>query len=318
MKTWCLLICCLFIIILTWCGFSSLSKTIKEIETLQEAQNRREALTRVDTALVIAPHQKTLLRKKAELLFQTEAYDDFLAVRPQLSARNQKDLYRSYLVASMRAGHSAMIGKEIEQLIAKTPTSDTYQLHGQLMYLQGNIQAALESYDTALKLDPKNQDALINKAIALADAGSLYESLALLDQAITLYPDNYLLWYNKWTVLSDLWYQQRNVIWTWSFSYYGDALRHFEKAYRLNPYYQNTLIWLWITYLDLQQYKKAHQAFQTVLSSDQNAEDAWYYEAKTFAAEGKIAEAKKTYEQLLLINPEFDLAQQELMLLENQ
>lgn len=306
------------IVILSWCSFSWLNKQINQIEDLQEQHDLAQARQVVDMALVTFPHHKKLLRKKAELLFLTEEYEQFLAVRPNISRRHQKALYRSYLLASMRAGHTAMIGKEIEDLIQQQPTSDAYQLYGQFLYLQGNIPDALDAYDTSLKIDAQNEDALINKAIALADAGSLYESLALLDEAIKLYPDNYLLWYNKWTVLSDLWYQQRTVIGTWAFSYYGDALRHFEKAYRLNPHYQNTLIWLWITYLDLHQFKKAHQAFQTVLSSDPNAEDAWYYEAKTFAAEGNVSDAKKTYEQLLTINPTFDLAKQELLLLENQ
>jgi tetratricopeptide (TPR) repeat protein len=108
------------------------------------------------------------------------------------------------------------------------------------------------------------------------------------------------------------------VVGTWSFSYYGDALRHFEKAYRLNPQYQNTIIWLWITYLDLSQYTKAHQALETALSSNPEAYDAWYYQAKTYAAEGNIEEAKKTYEHLLQINPSFELAEQELILLKQE
>jgi tetratricopeptide (TPR) repeat protein len=218
----------------------------------------------------------------------------------------------------MRTGEIKQALHLINAWLAKTATSDWHQLKGQSYYLQGNLDLALDAYDEALRKDPDNQDALMNKAIALADGGSLYESLALLDQWIQKNPDDFLLRYNKGTVLSDLWYQQRNVAWTWSFSYYGDALRHFEKSYRLNPNYQNTAIWLWITYLDLSQYRKAHQALDTVLSANPDAYDAWYYKAQTYKAEGNIEEAKKTYTHLLSINPEFDLAKQELLLLEQQ
>gem|GEM_PF-5120973 len=68
----------------------------------------------------------------------------------------------------------------------------------------------------------------------------------------------------------------------------------------------------------MSQYKKAQQALETVISSDPTAYDARYYQGKTFTAEGKITEAKETYTHLLKINPSYELAQQELVLLENQ
>jgi Flp pilus assembly protein TadD len=82
----------------------------------------------------------------------------------------------------MRAGEPSLALEKIALHLEKKPTSDLYQLKGQAEYLQGNIDQALLSYDEALRLDPDNQDALVNKAIALADAGRSYESLALLDQ----------------------------------------------------------------------------------------------------------------------------------------
>lgn len=307
-----------FVIFLSWCSSSQVRNSIEQADILIANHQFMDALNKIDQSLIEHPHQSTLLEKRAELLILSEQYDIYLEERPKLSRSLQKKLHRSYIIALMRTGEVPQALQYIDAWLADKPTSDWQQLKGQAHYLQGNIDEAIASYDEALRLDPEQQDALMNKAIALADAGSLYESLELLEQWIQKNPDDYLLRYNKWTVLSDLWYQQRNVAGTWSFSYYGDALRHFEKSYRLNPNYQNTAIWLWITYLDLSQYKKAHQALETVLSADPHAYDAWYYQAKTYAAEGNIDEAKKTYEHLLAINPSFDLAKQELVLLEQQ
>ena len=304
--------------LLVWCSSSGVKNAIEQADLLITNHKFNEALNTIDQSLITHPQKTSLLEKRAELLILTEQYEQFVQEWPWLPSSLQKKWTRSYLLALMRSGEPDRALEQIALDLEKKPTSDLYQLKGQAEYLQGNIDQALLSYDEALRLDPNNQDALVNKAIALADAGRAYESLALLDQWIATHPDDYLLRYNKWTVLSDLGYQQRNVIGTGSFSYYGDALRHFEKAYRLNPNYQNTIIWLWITYLDLSQYKKAHQALETALSANPQAYDAWYYQAKTYAAEGNIKEAKKTYEQLLQINPSFELAEQELILLNQQ
>lgn len=285
---------------------------------MQANHQYTEAFTIVDSLLTTYPQEAKLLEKKAELLFQMQQYDDYLTQRSSLTKKQQKKAQRSYLIAQMRTGQVSEALATIIDAINNNPTSDWYQLQGQAFALQGQIKEAEKSYDQALQLDPENQDALTNKAILFADSGRLYESLDLFDAWLAKHPDDYLLRYNKWTVLSDLWYQQRNVIGTGSFSYYGDALRHFEKAYRLNPNYQNTAIWLGITYLDLGQYKKAHQALDTVLSADPEAYDARYYKAKAFTAEENYSEAKATYQQLLKLNPDYELAQQELILLEKQ
>lgn len=305
-------------IVMMWCTSSDIKLTLQEAQQYEQQGNYREALGKIERSLQEHPTSKKLLTKRTELLFLTEQYEQFVQERPGLSRTQKKKNERSYLLALMKSGDPSAAYEKITLLLEKNPTSDLYQLKWQAEYLQWNYDEAIRSYDEALRLDPTFVDAIINKAVTLADAGQLFESLALLDQWIALYPDEYLLRYNKWTVLSDLGYQQRNVAGTWSFSYYGDALRHFEKAYRLRPTDQNTIIWLWITYLDLSQYKKAHQALQTVLSTNPHAYDAWYYEAKTYTAEGNSAEAKKTYEELLRLNPSYELAQQELILLEKK
>jgi tetratricopeptide (TPR) repeat protein len=318
MKKNILIVFLVLTLLLTGCTSRSVNAAITHAEELQTNARYQDALTYIDTQLVTHPHQQKLKEKRAELLLLTEQYDQYLAERPSFSEKTQRKLNRSYIIALMKAGETADAITQIDQLIAKKPTSDAYQLRGQALSIQGDHELAISAFDEALLLEPTNIDALVNKAIVLADTGKLYESLDLLDQAIALTPDDHILRYNKGTVLSDLGYQQRNVAWTGSFSYYGDALRHFETAYRLNQTYQNTVIWLWITYLDLSQHKKAHQALDTALSTNPKARDARYYKAKTYAAEGNIDAAKKTYTDLLALNPNFELAKQELVLLEQK
>lgn len=304
-------------ILLVWCG-SPLQDIYTRLDTYIADSSFTEAEKLLNETFVHYPQDSVLLSKKATLLIKTEQYDEYLDLRPQLDPSQQKKQQRDHLIAQIRAGETMQALTTLEQLLNNKKTSDLYQLQGQAYYVQWLFPEAIDAYDRALQKDATNQEALVNKAIALADNGDLYASLDLLDQGLQQYPDNYLMWYNKGTVLSDLGYQQRNVLGTWAFSYYGDALRHFQHSYKLNPKHLNTIIRLGITYLDLAQYPKAHQAFDVALSVNPHAYDAWYYKAKTYTAQGELSKAKETYKTLLEANPSYEAAQQELILLEKQ
>jgi len=218
------------------------------------------------------------------------------------------------VIALIKTNHVDQANQRLDDLLSKSPgNADRLQLKGQLAYLQEQMDEAIDLYDQALASDSTNTEALVNKAVALADRGDLLESLDLLDSALQLAPDDYLIRYNKGTVLSDLGFQQKSLLATGAFSYFSEALRHFEKAYMLHPESTDTLIRLGITYLDLGNTEKAHSALEVALSQDPALVDAWYYEGKTYLAENDIQEAKTTFEHLLTIDPEYELAQQELI-----
>ena len=54
----------------------------------------------------------------------------------------------------------------------------------------GRFEEALESFNMALELDPKNAKAWINKAFALEELGRPKEALAAINIALELNPDD--------------------------------------------------------------------------------------------------------------------------------
>lgn len=316
-----LLLCfCVFSFLLTWCTVPYFSwSSTKAITTLIDQWERDKAQQTLDQSFAKDPNNKTLLETQFTLYRQQKKRDDAIRTRNTLSSKKQEKTAYEYAIALMRAGRPDDALLIMQQHIADTAQwARWYELQWQARYLQEKYEQAIQAFDKALLLDPMLENATINKALALADTWKLYESLELLDNALRNNPDNALLRYNKWTVLSNLWYQQRLWMWTWSFSYYADALRHFEKAYALDPKDTNTILRLWITYLDLWAYEKAHTVFSVALSHDEHLYDARYYQWKTFLAEGNIDEAKKSFTTLVTINPEYKLAQSELLAIEEQ
>jgi hypothetical protein len=64
----------------------------------------QEAITTLDAALEKHPQEQLLLAKKADILFLSERYDDFLLLRSSLGKKEQKNelRFRSAIIASIR------------------------------------------------------------------------------------------------------------------------------------------------------------------------------------------------------------------------
>ncbi len=71
---------------------------------------------------------------------------------------------------------------EAEKCMAE---SMAYALHGQLWLRQGNYSQALESFNQALKQDPKNKEALVKKGLILISEGNIKEALSCFQEALT-------------------------------------------------------------------------------------------------------------------------------------
>ncbi|TZF88473.1 tetratricopeptide repeat protein [Cognatilysobacter lacus] len=79
----------------------------------------------------------------------------------------------------------------IEQLVRIGPNrSSTQAAMGSLMYRRGHPTAALERYDMALTLDPRNRDAEIGRVSALFETGRIDEAIEANRQVQLRYPKN--------------------------------------------------------------------------------------------------------------------------------
>jgi len=68
---------------------------------------------------------------------------------------------------------------------------------GDSLHNSGKYQEALNCYDEALKINPKDPDALVNKSDALLKLGRYQEALRYAEEALKMNPQDFTAWYNK-------------------------------------------------------------------------------------------------------------------------
>ncbi|HWQ65338.1 MAG TPA: tetratricopeptide repeat protein, partial [Methanospirillum sp.] len=93
---------------------------------------------------------------------------------------------------------------------------------GRAEYYAGNMSDAIQSADTALRLEKDNIDAMVLKANGLVDSGKNEEAEALTDRVLELDPQNQEIWYVKGTI------QYLN-------KEYTKAIESMEKDLKQNP-----------------------------------------------------------------------------------
>lgn len=129
-------------------------------------------------------------------------------------------------------------GSRIEKAEAKPPqaapqpaakTAESLIAEGKEFYNSKKFDKAVESFDEALKLEPKNPKALLNKALALKDWGialddkeKVKSSIEAFDKALEIDPRNGEIWYNKGMVLGLL-------------EEFDKAVECFDTALKLDP-----------------------------------------------------------------------------------
>ena len=100
---------------------------------------------------------------------------------------------------------------------------------GRVLRKLGQYDAAMASYDRALKLDPNYENIWLNRGALLCDYLNLpQEALACFKRAVEIAPDNPLAWYNQGNTLRHL-------------ERYQEAIASYEKAIQLEPDYHDAL-----------------------------------------------------------------------------
>jgi len=108
--------------------------------------------------------------------------------------------------------------------LKKTFNSKAWQEKGVVFFNLGMYEEALQAFDQAIKLSPKNADNFNSKGVALAQLGKYSEAIKCFDKAIGLKPLFPVPWINKAEALHAL-------------GKYQDAIKASDKAIGLDPKY---------------------------------------------------------------------------------
>lgn len=168
-------------------------------------------------------------------------------------------------------------------------------------YEAGEYEAALNSFNEMLALDPLNARALDARGTILTDQGKFDQAIADYTKAIEvdpLYPPPY---YNRGRVYG---LQKK----------YDQAIADLRKSFELAPFFfgyrANGNIGL--IYHQQGEYDKALEAFAAAISFDDSKADTYYLRGETYTAMGNYEAAISDYEAAISRFSKYDLAYQSL------
>ena len=177
--------------------------------------------------------------------------------------------------------------------VAKRPANErAYNCLGVVLFKDGQIPEAIQSYETALHLRPEYPEAHNNLGYALTKAGRIPEAIAQCQAALRLKPD-YAKAHNN---LGNALLEAGRI---------PEAIQHYEAALRITPNDAKTLYNLGNALLQAGRISEAIQNYEASLRSKPDDAEAQFNLGNALFQAGRIPEAIQHYEASLRINPDY-------------
>lgn len=176
--------------------------------------------------------------------------------------------------------------------------AEVFFMMGMLYREQGDADRAINSFQTAVELDPEIVDAWIILGDLFADK-DFKIATRYYDNAIRLSPENPEVYHAKAFYL-----QNQNKL--------GEAIQLYKKINVMNPQYGDAYLNTGILYLDQDSISQALEHFNILVKIEPMNHLGYYYRGITKMFGGDIVGAKADLEQCLVFNPNFEKARQAL------
>ena len=175
---------------------------------------------------------------------------------------------------------------------------DAWRKKGENLFLLGDFNAAIVASDKLLEINPHSATALNNKASSLYRLGRSNEALEIIDKAINLDPKDAGLWCNKCGFLR-----------TEEIALYKEALEACNRALNLDP--SNASAWNHKggALYSLGRYHEALSAYDKAVELDPTFSLAWYNRGTAYYQLGKYKDAISCFDKALQIEPNYVAAQ---------
>ena len=164
----------------------------------------------------------------------------------------------------------------------------------QLLKQQQYVQA-LQAYEEALRIDPRNFHAWNGKGTALYSQGNYKKAYESYQRAIEIDADNPVVWVSAGLSLNRL---QR----------YQQAIVHFERAILLDPHYVSAWTGKADAQLDMNLPEDALASYEQALAYDSKSFQAWNGLGNTRSSLRDFAGSVDAYTRALQVNPRSTVA----------
>jgi len=172
---------------------------------------------------------------------------------------------------------------------------ETHFAAARLLEEQGQIGKAIIQYRKTIAVNHKFVAAYHRLGMLLSKGGRHEEAVEMLQETVTLKPDDARLRNNLGFELMFL-------------EQWAQAKENFTKAIELNPKLVRAQVNLGLVYSKLGDFDQALVCFKAVLPEA----DAWYNLGLMYRGQKRYEDAVKSFEQVLKCNPQFSAAQMQL------
>ncbi|MEH2038945.1 MAG: tetratricopeptide repeat protein [Nostoc sp.] len=188
------------------------------------------------------PTTPDVVEQESNRLLLEGDYEEYLKLSPEekiekvlefqelLTEKHQPDNQKPPLLLEL--GNLLLTASEYEAAIAsydqalklKPDYQEAWYDRGYALGKLVRFEEAIASYDQALKFQPDYHQAWYNRGIALDDLGRFEEAIASYDQALKIKPDYHQAWYNRGNALGKL-------------GRFEEAIASYDQALKIKPDY---------------------------------------------------------------------------------
>jgi tetratricopeptide (TPR) repeat protein len=177
-----------------------------------------------------------------------------------------------------------------QALVINPKDSAAWYCKGVTLNCLNRSEDAVKAYDQALAIDPNRSDAWYNKGSALFNLHRYELAIQAYDQAIAIDPSDSDTWFNKGLALKNL-------------NCNDDALKAYDQSLSIDP--NKSAAWYnkGSALINLHRYEQAIQACDQALAIDLNNSNLWINKGVALKNLDRYDEAIQAYDRALSIDP---------------
>jgi tetratricopeptide (TPR) repeat protein len=255
------------------------------------------------------PTTPEILEQESSRILEEGDYEEYLTLTPEERIKKVLDiqelLEENHQPPSSKAsllreqGRLFSSGKEYEAAISsfdqalkiKPDYHQAWNNRGIALEDLGRIEEAISSYDQALKIKPDYHQAWNNRGIALEDLGRIEEAISSYDQALKIKPDDHDAWNNRGNALFNL-------------GRLEEAISSYDQALKIKPDDHEAWNNRGIALRKLGRLEEAISSYDQALKIKPDKHQAWNNRGIALSDLGRLEEAISSYDQALKIKPD--------------
>lgn len=281
--------------------------------TLIELKRLEDALVCFDDALKIDPQDFDSLVAKGQTLMDLGKPDDALCCFNKSLKVNFKGKGKDEMVLNKKAIALNILNRKREgmeylnKVLKINPNNEQALMNRAVeLYENGEYDKSIMDFNRVIRINPNNNEALINKGVLLAAMGKYKEAIINYDKILEMNPYDKAVLFNK---ANSLFYLNK----------YDEALECFKNILKLNPTKKPTKNQVLINMnavinnlanqcITSGKYDKTLDYCNKILENDSKHINAWFMKSFALWALGHDEDALISLDETLKINPTFEQA----------